>query len=44
MAPKLSENQNFTLEENIENKSCSTTWVKPKTIFDNYEKVKQFDQ
>ena len=32
---KLSQNQ-VTIEENIDNKSCSTTWVGPKTVFEPY--------
>lgn len=30
----------FTIEENIENKICSATWVDPKTIFELYPNSK----
>ena len=30
----------MTIEENIENKSCSTTWVDSKTVFEPYSDSK----
>ena len=34
--PKLSQTQMSELEENIENESCSTTSVDPKTVVEPY--------
>ena len=33
---KIKSNSKVTIEENIENKSCSTTWVDPKIVFESY--------
>ena len=39
--PKLNKKKSkFTIEENIENRSCSTTWRDPKTIFEPYPEPK----
>ena len=38
--PKNKLKSNFTIEENIENKGCSTTWVDPKTVFEPYSDSK----
>ena len=34
--PKIKSKSKVTIEVNIENKSCSTTWVDPKTFFEPY--------
>ena len=34
--PKIKSKTNVRIEGNIENESCSTTWVNPKTIFKSY--------
>ena len=38
MTPKLIQNPNVRNEGNIENESCSTTWVDHKTVVEPYPK------
>ena len=38
--PKLSKNQ-MKIDDNIENESCSTTWVDPKTVFEPFPNPKK---
>ena len=38
--PKIKWKSKVTIEENIENKSCSTTWEDPKTVFELYPEPK----
>ena len=33
---KIKSKSKVRIEENLENKSCSTTWVDPKIVFDPY--------
>ena len=40
MTPKLSQNQIVRIEGNIENESCSTIWLDPKTVFKTYPNLK----
>jgi len=37
--PKIKSNSNVRIQGNIENKSCSTTWVHPKTVFEPFPKI-----
>ena len=34
--PKIKSNSNVTIQGIIENESCSTTWVDPKTVFESH--------
>ena len=34
--PKIKSNSKVKIERNIENESCSTTWVYPKTVVETY--------
>ena len=36
MSPKLGQKSNVRIKRNIENESCSITWVDPKTVFEPY--------
>ena len=40
MTQKLSQNQKLELKELKKNKSCSTTWIDPKTVFEPYPNPK----
>ena len=39
--PKIKSKLNVKIEGNIENESCSTTWVDPKTIVEPYPNPKK---
>ena len=34
--PKIKSKSNVRIEGNIENESCSTTWIDPKTVFEPF--------
>ena len=38
--PKIKSKSNVKIEEHIENESCSTTWVYPKTVFELFPNTK----
>ena len=40
MTPKLSQKSKVRIKGTLENKSCSITWVDPKTVFDPHTEPK----